>query len=230
MGDPKNIDIRPIKPSDFDVLVKLHSELLPISYETDFFRNVVNKNGIMSWGAVDRSRPNGHDDKLVGFITARIVPVKESEIEDLLTVDPSNSDQRCVVYILTIGVAKSYRNQGIAYKLLDTVITYATHILNCEAVYLHVVSNNNPAIRLYKKMHFRYGRKVRAFYFIDNQHYDAYIFIRYLKGGRNLNSTRRLLRQFREMGLGFKLALERMKTNGLPPTNNIKQEDSHNCC
>lgn len=34
----------------------------------------------MSWGAVDHSRPNGQGDELIGFVTARIVPAKESEV------------------------------------------------------------------------------------------------------------------------------------------------------
>lgn len=34
----------------------------------------------MSWGAVDQSRPNEQSDELIGFVTVRIVPAKESEV------------------------------------------------------------------------------------------------------------------------------------------------------
>lgn len=34
----------------------------------------------MSWAAVDRSRPNGQSDELIGFVTARIVLARESEV------------------------------------------------------------------------------------------------------------------------------------------------------
>lgn len=37
----------------------------------------------MSWAAVDRSRPNGQSDELIGFVTARIVRAKESEVGPL---------------------------------------------------------------------------------------------------------------------------------------------------
>lgn len=34
----------------------------------------------MSWGVVDRSRRDGQNDELIGFVTARIVPAKDSEV------------------------------------------------------------------------------------------------------------------------------------------------------
>ncbi|KAL0304565.1 UNVERIFIED_CONTAM: Histone acetyltransferase MCC1 [Sesamum radiatum] len=74
------IAYRSIRPSDLVVLEKLHSELFPIRYESEFFHNVVNSRDIVSWGAVDRSRPNAQSDELIGFITARIVSAKESEV------------------------------------------------------------------------------------------------------------------------------------------------------
>ncbi|KAD4584143.1 hypothetical protein E3N88_21744 [Mikania micrantha] len=75
-----SISFRPIRPSDLEVLVKLHGDLFPIRYETEFFHNVVNGRDIVSWGAVDRNRPNDENDELIGFVTARIVMAKESEV------------------------------------------------------------------------------------------------------------------------------------------------------
>lgn len=53
-------------------------------YESEFFKSVVNGREIVSWAAVDRSRPNVQSDELVGFVTARIVLAKESEVSPLL--------------------------------------------------------------------------------------------------------------------------------------------------
>lgn len=178
------ISYRPIRPSDFEALVKIHGDLFPIRYEAEFFHNVVNGRGIVSWGAVDRSRPDGQSDELIGFVTARILPAKESEVEDLLRFDTSRSDQT-LVYILTLGVVESYRNYGIATSLIRRVIKYASNIPNCRAVYLHVISYNNPAIHLYQKMSFLCIRRLQAFYFINGQHHDAYLFIYYVNGGRS---------------------------------------------
>lgn len=52
-------------------------------YDIDFFLNVVNGLGIVSWGAVDINRSDGHIDELIGFVTARIMTVKESEVAKL---------------------------------------------------------------------------------------------------------------------------------------------------
>ncbi|KAJ0539505.1 putative histone acetyltransferase [Helianthus annuus] len=75
-----SISYRPIRPSDLEVLVKIHGDLFPIRYELEFFHNVVHGRDIVSWGAVDRNSPNGDDDELIGFVTARIVMAKESEV------------------------------------------------------------------------------------------------------------------------------------------------------
>lgn len=178
------ISYRPIRPSDLEVLERIHCDLFPIRYETEFFHNVVHGRDIISWGAVDRNRPNGHSDELIGFLTARVVMAKDSEVEDLLRFDSSKSDQT-LVYILTLGVVDSYRNFGIASSLIREAIKYAANISTCRAVYLHVISYNNPAIHLYKKMSFQCVRRLHAFYFINGQHYDSYLFIYYVNGGRS---------------------------------------------
>lgn len=175
---------RPIRPSDLDVLEKIHYDLFPIRYEPEFFSNVVNGRDIVSWGVVDRSRRDGRSDELVGFVTARIVPAKDSEVEDLLRFDPGKLDQT-LVYILTLGVVDSYRNLGIASSLIREVIKYASSIPTCRAVYLHVISYNNPAIYLYQKVNFHCVRRLHGFYFINGQHYDSFLFIYYINGGRS---------------------------------------------
>lgn len=53
---------------------------LGIRYESEFFQNVVNGRDIVSWGAVDRNRPNGQSDELIGFVTARTVLAKASDV------------------------------------------------------------------------------------------------------------------------------------------------------
>lgn len=50
------------------------------SYESEFFLNVVHGRDIVSWGAVDQNRSDGHSDQLIGFVTARLVMAKGSEV------------------------------------------------------------------------------------------------------------------------------------------------------
>lgn len=178
------ISYRPLRPSDLEVLEKLHTDLFPIRYESEFFQNVVNRRDVISWGAVDCSRPNDQTDDLIGFVTARIVMARESEVEDLLRFDPTKSDQK-LIYILTLGVVESYRNLGIATSLIQEVVKYAGSIPTCRAVYLHVISYNNSAIHLYQKMSFQCVRRLHGFYFIGGRHYDSFLFIYYVNGGRS---------------------------------------------
>ncbi|XP_038992605.1 histone acetyltransferase MCC1-like isoform X2 [Hibiscus syriacus] len=170
---------RPIKPSDLETLEQIHSDLFPIRYESEFFQSVVNGCDVVSWAAVDRSRPDGQSDELIGFVTARIIMVA-----DLLSYDSSRWDQN-LVYILTLGVVDAYRNLGIATALIREVIKYASSIPVCRAVYLHVISYNNPAIHLYTKMSFKCVRRLHGFYLIHGHHYDSYLFIYYINGGRS---------------------------------------------
>ncbi|KAL8233131.1 hypothetical protein R6Q57_002909 [Mikania cordata] len=208
-----SISFRPIRPSDLEVLVKLHGDLFPIRYEIEFFHNVVNGRDIVSWGAVDRNRPNDENDELIGFVTARIVMAKESEIEDMLRFDKSRPDQS-LVYILTLGVVESYRNFGIATSLIREVIKYASDMPHCKAVYLHVISYNNSAIHLYKKMSFLCIRRLHAFYYIDGRHYDAYLFIYYVNGGQSPCSPLELVTLLMTyMRRGLKLIFSRVRKN-----------------
>uniref|UniRef100_A0A2P2KQ94 N-alpha-acetyltransferase 60 n=1 Tax=Rhizophora mucronata TaxID=61149 RepID=A0A2P2KQ94_RHIMU len=152
---------RPVQPSDLEILEQIHSDVFPIRYESEFFQSVVNQRDIVSWAAVDRSRPNGQSDELIGFVTARVVLAKESEIGDLLRYEPSKTDHT-LVYILTLGVVETYRNLGIASALIREVIKYASSNPKCRAVYLHVISYNIPAIHLYKKMSFKCVRRLQG--------------------------------------------------------------------
>ncbi|CAN1164929.1 Histone acetyltransferase MCC1 [Linum perenne] len=178
------ICFRAILPSDLEILERMHAEIFPIRYESEFFQHVVNGHDIVSWAAIDRGRPNGNGDEMIGFVTARIVLAKESEIGDLLRYDPSRPDQT-LLYILTLGVVDTYRNLGIASSLIREVIQYASSIRTCRAIYLHVISYNIAAIQLYKKMSFRCIRRLQGFYFINGQHYDSFLFVYYVNGGRS---------------------------------------------
>ncbi|XP_043715398.1 histone acetyltransferase MCC1-like isoform X2 [Telopea speciosissima] len=189
MVDPKaphcpDIVYRRIQPSDLEVLEQIHGDLFPIRYESEFFHNVVNGHDIMAWGAVDRSRPGSQKDELIGFVTARIVPARESEIGDMLRYDSSRKEQM-LVYILTLGVVEAYRSRGIATSLIQEVIKCASTIPTCRAVYLHVISYNDRAIHFYKKMSFKCVRRLPNFYYIGGQHYDSYLFVYYVNGGRS---------------------------------------------
>ncbi|KAG7575774.1 Acyl-CoA N-acyltransferase [Arabidopsis thaliana x Arabidopsis arenosa] len=172
MEDPRislcpSIYYRAIKPNDLDRLEQIHRDIFPIKYESEFFQSVVNGVDIISWAAVDRSRPDDHSDELIGFITAKFVLAKDSEIDDLVHYDSSKGEET-LIYILTLGVVETYRNRGIV----------------CRGVYLHVIAHNNAAICLYKRLMFRCVRRLHGFYLIKRQHFDAFLFVYFINGSR----------------------------------------------
>ncbi|KAG8059791.1 hypothetical protein GUJ93_ZPchr0002g25944 [Zizania palustris] len=130
MLDPRSevyptIEYRPIQPSDLEVLENIHLALFPIRYEREFFLNVVNGHGIVSWGAVDTSRSDDRRDELIGFVTTRVIPAQDCEIEDLFRYNSSRK-HLTLVYILTLGVVDSYRNLGIASSLVRELPSFRT--------------------------------------------------------------------------------------------------------
>lgn len=63
-----------------DIRINFHNVC---RYERDFFLSVVQGHGIVSWAAVDVSRSDGGRDKLVGFVTTRLMSAKESEVSEI---------------------------------------------------------------------------------------------------------------------------------------------------
>ncbi|KAI5066534.1 hypothetical protein GOP47_0019158 [Adiantum capillus-veneris] len=177
------IAYRPIRPSDLDVLRELHDALFPIKYDADFFSSVVYGHGIISWAAVDTSRAGLLHDEIVGFVTTRVVSTAEIDTTGMLGYELGTSEKD-LVYILTIGVIKSYRNKGIATSLIHRVLDYASTIPTCRAVYLHVVPYNVKAISFYERNSFRCLRRIQNFYYINEHAYDAFVYIYYVNGGR----------------------------------------------
>ncbi|CAN8300200.1 unnamed protein product [Cochlearia groenlandica] len=179
-----NICFRPINPFDLERLEQIHRDIFPIRYESEFFQNVVNGGDIISWAAVDKSRPDALSDELIGFVTAKIVLARDTEISGLISYDSSKGDET-LVYILTLGVVETYRKRGIAKLLINKVIKYASSIPVCRGVYLHVIAHNNPAIRLYKRISFRCVGRLHGFYLINGQHFDSYLFVYFINGSRS---------------------------------------------
>ena len=64
----------------------------------------------------------------------------------------------------------------------------------CGAVYLHVIHDNEAAIRFYCKNGFRCYRSLGSFYVIDKQSHTAYLYILYVNGCEG-SALKRLLHQ-----------------------------------
>lgn len=64
----------------------------------------------------------------------------------------SNGRDIDVVYILSLGVHKKHRRNGIGSLLLDALISHLTTAERhkVKAIFLHVLTTNQPAILFYE--------------------------------------------------------------------------------
>jgi ribosomal protein S18 acetylase RimI-like enzyme len=82
--------------------------------------------------------------------------------------------------IYSVYVSPSYRRQGIAEKLMEDAIKKVKQIKRIKKVKLQVVTQQNSAIHLYKKMGFKIVGKLKKDLKIRKNYYDSYIMERFL--------------------------------------------------
>jgi len=191
---------RRLAEPDLGALRVLHQHLFPVDYDASFYDGAVKGDGILGIAAVlpqtadisnlDDRFPDSTtvfvgNEQLVGFITAREFKIHEIPPMDrqLLGFASRLYDNESIMYILTLGVAESFRKQGIARSLLARVESHAAKS-GCIALYLHVITYNNAAAAFYGQSGFSLITELKDFYYIKTGRelypnvriYDAYVF------------------------------------------------------
>lgn len=82
-----------------------------------------------------------------------------------------------VAYILSLGVHKKFRRNGIGSLLLDALINYlrTSEKTKVKAIFLHVLTTNQPAILFYEKR--RYTLENCEFYWNQIKSYHHFCFV-----------------------------------------------------
>jgi len=88
---------------------------------------------------------------------------------------------------MTLGTISKYRHCGLATKLGNICIQLAANIPSCGVIYLHVITDNNIAIRLYEKLGFQRIHEVNDYYEIKGKNYNAFIYAKFMNGNYNSN-------------------------------------------
>jgi ribosomal-protein-alanine N-acetyltransferase len=132
------VQFRPYHPDDFAQLYAI--ELLcfepPLRFPRTYLRELLSRSDSASWVAED----NG---MIAGFAI----------------VDFTTEAEGTVGYIETIEVAPSHRRQGIGAELLQLIETSA-RAAQATAIWLHVDTQNDAAIRIYAAHGYRrHGRR-----------------------------------------------------------------------
>ena len=175
----EKIIYKPLSKDSFQDVKNLHKEWFPIDYDDDFFSNVLNNNGgkYFTIGAFYNIKTDNKDkevilglafcefeyvmDQLNKFINDKIL----DEINGNISIcDELKSYMKCqfdkCIYIMTIGVMDEFRQMNIGSNLLKYIYNIALKIDRCIAIYLHVISYNETAIKFYKKNKYKNVAKI----------------------------------------------------------------------
>lgn len=90
-----------------------------------------------------------------------------------------------VGYILSLGVHKKHRRNGIGSLLLDALLRHLTTSdrARVKAIFLHVLTTNQAAILFYESRNFRMHSFLPYYYLIRGNCKDGFTYVSYINGG-----------------------------------------------
>ena len=170
--------LRFVTPSDIDEVKRLCREWFPIDYPDLWYNEITSNPKFFSVACV-------YKERIIGLMVSEIkdyfsLPKEDSEI---LAATFRRGTQ--IGYILSLGVAKEFRQNGIASFMLDNLISHFTSAdhYQVRAVYLHVLTTNSPAIRFYERRGFKAHLFLPYYYNIKGKRKDGFTYVLYLNGG-----------------------------------------------
>ena len=155
------LQLRFLCPQDLEQVKLLCRDWFPIEYPDTWYQEITSNPRFFSLAAT-------LSGSIIGLIVAETKELSQLAKEDrsllascfLSNTKVINTSSYLttlngvlqVGYILSLGVASTYRKQGIASLLLDQLISYLnTNYCNqVKALYLHVLTTNTQAIRFYE--------------------------------------------------------------------------------
>jgi len=214
------LSFRPLQACDFDEMVALHKEWFPVNYDDNFYNKCVSGE-LVSLVATYPSNGDSEED-ILGMITLSLsCEHHRDHIVDVLGTDCAtachspycnvwtqsryaSAPEQCscggsvgsLVYVLTLGVADGFRRKGLARELLRRSIAYVQGYLpQVQAIYLHVITYNQAAIRLYESVDFVRLKHYTEFYSLQGQPYDSFLYALYLNTDQQAAWWRHRLRK-----------------------------------
>ena len=181
--DANNVDqirLRKLLPSDVDIVRSLCREWFPIDYPDLWYHEITTSSRFFSAVAIDS------EEDIIGLIVAENKPQSRCNPEDRDLVSKYFwSPDPVVSYILSLGVVKERRREGIASILLNHLIGHLTGQEShaCRAIFLHVLSTNQGAIDFYIRQGFQQHKKLPLYYLIKGSCLDGCSYVKYINSG-----------------------------------------------
>ena len=119
------------------------------------------------------------------MVVAEIKDAFKLPKEDSSILAPTFRNGTKIGYILSLGVVKEYRQNGIASFMLENLIAHLTSSDNqdVKAMYLHVLTTNSKAISFYEHRGFRPHLFLPYYYAIKGKRKDGFTYVLYINGG-----------------------------------------------
>ncbi|CAM1322594.1 NAA60 (predicted) [Pycnogonum litorale] len=173
------LQLRFLCPRDVDEVKELCTEWFPINYPDSWFKEIASNPNFYSLAAI-------YQHHIVGLIVSELKPLKQCSKEDRDILSPHFLTTAFVAYILTLGVHKEYRRNGIGSLLLDNLINHLVNspeTMNCKALYLHALTTNKSAIMFYECKNFKPHSYLPCYYSINGRSLDGFSYVLYVNNG-----------------------------------------------
>ena len=210
-GDVGSLEWRGIRAEDRREIEALHVECFPVRYSASFYDKAVQNKHLTQPGrtlysllAVENSSSSSSSQpsqtpqtsinqsiqpshRIAGAIISQFQDTRS--YNDDLKILADGEAYAFLAYILTLATTEDYRRQGLASRLLHSCLSNARRNPRCGAVYLHVITYNEAAIKFYEKHNFVRVRELQDYYSIDNVNYNAYLYVFYVNGAQQYRDT-----------------------------------------
>lgn len=199
-----NVQLRFLCPNDMPEVKRLCTEWFPIEYPDTWYEEITSNTKFFSLAAVFKCQ-------IIGLIVSEIKPQTKCNKEDQGLLASSFPKRTEVAYILTLGVVREYRRNGIATMLLDNLIAHLTsgqgekNGNTCKAIYLHVLTTNASAIQFYERRMFRKHNYLPLYYSVKGMGKDGYSYVLYINGGCPPFSVIDYMKSFGQLLMKYKL-------------------------
>ncbi|XP_037043515.1 N-alpha-acetyltransferase 60 [Bradysia coprophila] len=173
-----DVQLRFLCPDDLEEVRTLCQDWFPLDYPLSWYIDITSSTRFFALAAI-------YDFTIIGLIVAEIKPYLRLNKEDKDILPESMGRDVDVGYILSLGVHKKFRRNGIGSLLLDSLLSHLTTAerSKVKAIFLHVLTTNQPAILFYEKRRFRMHSFLPYYYCIRGNCKDGFTYVLYINGG-----------------------------------------------
>ena len=190
----REVSFRSIRPYDRDEIQRLHELWFPVLYHDEFYDDLVQGRpgqfgeplySCLAVRQVRKTPTASHEkgDEIIASVVGTFVPAS-SLPESLRTMLLSDEKYTTLFYLMTLGCRQEHRNEGWASKLVQQSLQNAMRDPSVGCLYLHVLTTNDAAIRLYERLGFYRVKELVNYYSIDGKRYNCYLYAKYVNGNR----------------------------------------------